>query len=620
MLAANELICIRLSGSLTVFAADVQDPAAHEASLKRTLVEAFDLQASAKLTCSLKRERSAIHFFLSVATGLARDVTSGRPHEAFEQAFAQAAESTLVGPLLSYLHQRAVWLYEKIRLETDFYRYAVQQETAVRELAEKVLEGLSELRVAILGYDAVFPAVLDELALAGCRHFEFFWSDDEVRESLVRRLNATVSSPELQSRASAIADIVLAGKGSPVALLQGQARAAGQGGRKEDEVLLFAFDVSPPQAAAGVLVYTREDLQLVMRHNLEERSGIEARVETWIKDEVRNFYSWVQSEQRFEFEGMISRSPQMQRVFEMISRIAQTDITVLIEGESGTGKELVARAIHRLSSRCEQAFVTVNCGAIPENLLESELFGHVRGAFTGANADNKGLFREADGGTIFLDEIGELAPHLQVKLLRFLQEGEIRPVGAARSVNVKLRVLAATNRNLAQLVADGDFRSDLYYRLNVIELSLPPLRNRPDDIALLAQRFIGKFSARYNKDISGLSIEALDALRAYHWPGNIRELENAMERAVALTIGSSLALHNLPETLSAPSDVGESNGHGGDAMLSLRELERRHILSTLERFEGNHEAASKALGIGRTTLWRKLREYGMGSETSKDVK
>ena len=311
---------------------------------------------------------------------------------------------------------------------------------------------------------------------------------------------------------------------------------------------------------------------------------------------------------RYALPGIIARSPEIRRVLDLVARVAPTDATVLIHGESGTGKELIAKAIHHASPRAREPFVAVNCGALPESLLESELFGHVKGAFTGASMAKKGLFEEAHRGTLFLDEIGEMTPALQVKLLRALQDGEVRPVGSTQSATVDARVLAATNRDLEQMMRQGGFREDLYYRLNVISLTLPPLRERREDIPALAEHFLLRFAARQERTLR-LGADALDRLLAYAWHGNIRELENAMERAAILSRGDTVGAEDLPPHIAACLNLGAPPPL--PRQMSLADAERVCIIQTLERCGWNHSRAAEALGIGRTTLWRKCKEYGI---------
>ena len=315
-----------------------------------------------------------------------------------------------------------------------------------------------------------------------------------------------------------------------------------------------------------------------------------------------------QLRERYGLPGLIAHSPAMHAVLDLVERVAPTDATVLIQGESGTGKEVIAKAVHHASARAARPFVAVNCGAVPETLLESELFGYVRGAFTGAAAGKLGLFEEADGGTLFLDEIAEMPAALQVKLLRALQSGEVRRLGATQAATIDVRVLAATNGDLATRIAQGTFREDLFYRLNVIQVMLPPLRERREDIPALAEHFLGRAAAKLGRTLR-LSAAALERLLRYPWPGNVRELENAIERAAILARTESVEPDDLPPHVSSGLQLGPSPALPDQ--ISLADAERVHILTTLERFGRNHSGAAEALGIGRTTLWRKLKEYGI---------
>jgi len=321
--------------------------------------------------------------------------------------------------------------------------------------------------------------------------------------------------------------------------------------------------------------------------------------------------------------GDIFASPAMARVAEIVSKIAPTRTTVLITGESGTGKERVARALHERSDRSDKPFLVVNCGALPEALMESELFGHEKGAFTGAGARSLGLFREAEGGTVLLDEVGELPASLQVKLLRVLQERKVRPVGAAAEIAVDVRVLAATNRDVEADVRENRFRQDLYYRLNVIRIELPPLRDRTGDVARLAERFVRRFASELGKDVRGLTPDALRALDAYSFPGNVRELENMIERAVALASGPAIGLGDLPSQVSglsaSPAPMLTELPEGGCALEDvLGEVERRLILQALERSGGVRKAAAKLLGVTFRSLRYRLAKHGLDTGASSD--
>ncbi len=325
--------------------------------------------------------------------------------------------------------------------------------------------------------------------------------------------------------------------------------------------------------------------------------------------------------ERLEQDGaqIFGASPAMQRVVELVAKVAPMRTTVLITGESGTGKERVARALHEQSDRRDKPFLVVNCGALPEQLMESELFGHEKGSFTGAAARTLGLFREADGGTVLLDEVGELPLSLQVKLLRVLQERKVRPVGAAAEVAVDVRVLAATNRDVETDVRAGKFRQDLYYRLNVIRVELPPLRDRKGDIARLADRFARRFATELGKDVRGLTPDAVRALDTYAFPGNVRELENMMERAVALAGGPTIGLGDLPVAVSGLSAspaprIADLPPEGCLLDDVLGEVERRLLLQALERTGGVRTAAAKLLGITFRSLRYRLAKHGLGQE------
>lgn len=323
-----------------------------------------------------------------------------------------------------------------------------------------------------------------------------------------------------------------------------------------------------------------------------------------------------QLEQRYSLDSLIGRDVRMLQVYELIEAVADTRTTVLITGESGTGKSLTARAIHRLSQRRDGPFVEVCCGALPETLLESELFGHKAGAFTGAVTDRKGKFELADGGTIFLDEIATASPALQVKLLRVLQDMEFEPIGGNETIRVDARVILATNQDLEQLVREGKFREDLYYRVNVINIQLPPLRERPTDIPLLAEHFLKKYREEIGKPVRGFSAQAMDLLQTYHWPGNIRELENAIERAVVLARSEWIEPEDLPPTVrgmaAAIAPVSRSSSPPqGSLKAALQDPERRLILAALEANNWNKQRAARALGINRATLYKKMKRLGL---------
>ena len=349
------------------------------------------------------------------------------------------------------------------------------------------------------------------------------------------------------------------------------------------------------------------------------------------------------TENRLVFDDLIARSGEMKQVIRLGQRAAQSNIPILIEGESGVGKELVARAIQGSSERAGRPFVTVNCGAIPENLIESIMFGHEKGSFTGASDKHLGKFQEADGGTLFLDEIGELRLDMQVKLLRALQQGEVDPVGAKRPIKIDVRIISATNRDLADLTREGGFREDLYYRLNVFPIHVPPLRQRTEDVPALARHFVSRFAAEENKAVAGLTPEASDLIERFNWPGNVRQLENTIFRAVVLcdstmldvcdfpqiaaalgvelkpyrAIAAAMPMHSYSEPtqpIAMPAHVSPyalSATDAGGHMRKLEEVESEMIRLAISRYEGHMSEVARRLGIGRSTLYRKLKDLGL---------
>jgi DNA-binding NtrC family response regulator len=356
-----------------------------------------------------------------------------------------------------------------------------------------------------------------------------------------------------------------------------------------EAVKLGAFDyLSKP--------FEPDDLVLVVRNAMEKRSLVR---------EVERLRATLEEE--MGLSRLVARGPAMKRVLDLVRKVAPSEATVLLQGESGTGKELVARMIHTRSSRAGRPFVAIECSALPEALLESELFGHAKGAFTGAVQAKRGLFEEADGGTVLLDEVGELPPQLQVKLLRVLQEQTIRPVGTNAQVKIDIRVIAATNRDLAAQVKERAFREDLFYRLNGIVIELPPLRERTEDVIPLAVHFIHAFSDRLGKHVSGMSPGAVETLLRHPWPGNVRELEKAVERAVVLASGEEIVPEDLPPAVQGKAEAGA----GASSHRTLADIEKAHILATLHEHGWNQARAAEELGISRSTLWRKLREYGI---------
>ncbi len=345
--------------------------------------------------------------------------------------------------------------------------------------------------------------------------------------------------------------------------------------------------------------FLNDNIRLTVRTALEQKRL--HRENLYLRRELR---------EKYHFENIIGSSDAMQAVYRLVEKVSRTTSTVLVLGESGTGKELVARAIHYNSERSEKPFIAVNCGALVETLLESELFGHKKGAFTGAVADRPGLFKKADGGSLFLDEISEVSPALQVKLLRALQEQEAIPVGGTEPTRFDIRVIAASNKNLEEEVAEGRFRDDLYYRINVVTIKLPPLRKRRDDVPLLARHFLKKYSEKFGRSSMSIPKETMQLLMSYSWPGNVRELENAVERALTLCEKGEIEPECLPDKIRQTRLIVRDPEAGE---VTLEELERSYILDILEKTGGDKQRAAGILGINPSTLYRKLERYrGVG--------
>lgn len=389
---------------------------------------------------------------------------------------------------------------------------------------------------------------------------------------------------------------------------------------KEADINLVSFVQQRNPSTRMVLLFEMEDLEKALegiRHGAFfylPRSSPPSDVALAVQKALDNRQAELHLDdyEQSVFEELVGRTDAMRRVVELIRKVAPTDSTVLLLGESGTGKEVVAQTLHRLSPRRDKAFVAVNCAALTQTLLESELFGHVRGAFTGADTDKMGLFEAADGGTLFLDEVGDMEPITQAKVLRVLQNGEIRPVGDPVTRKVNVRVIAATNRDLLEAVQSLAFREDLYYRLNVIQIRIPPLRERMDALPALVNHFLALYNGRHNKNVRGVDTTAARYLQQYEYPGNVRELESIMAHAVIMADGEWITSVDLPEYMRQGITARPALAYQKrETLLSLAEMEEQHIRHALEVLKGNQSQAARKLGISRSTLWRKMREYNI---------
>lgn len=563
-------------------------------------------------------DRDAVRrFLLDILGADTEQVGTPEALNSIRQDFTLCADERLPGNVLHKLFTRAEALSNKLRRETSLTEHAATPGEISRELAGKILEDLSSITVTVIGDREEF------------RDFVLFWDRQSVRSlSIIHpvfqraeelSLTTGASPVQWQDKYSAMRKsdlIILLSDSTEPILTRDQVRQNLRERKRrhliiqnwgEETATEEKLDRSNP-----VFFYTRTELTGLVKKGIDARNAVLKSNESTIQSAIDGFYDWLYSGDRFQFQNIVGRSREMQHVFDLVRRVAETDITVLIEGETGTGKELVAQAIHKLSSRRSGEFVPVNCGAIPETLLESELFGHEKGAFTGAHQARTGLLREASGGTVLLDEIGNTTAMFQIKLLRALQEREITPLGSNHPQSIDVRIIAATSKNLAEEVERGAFRSDLYYRVNVVKIEIPPLRDRREDIIPLTRFFMERYNTRMGKKIQDVSPAVKERLLSYHWPGNVRELENAIERAIALTLGNEITLEDLPDQLTKNMD--DRSAGGDQDVRTLEEVERDHIRRLLEHYPGNYDEIANQLGIGRTTLWRKMKKYGLSED------
>ena len=410
---------------------------------------------------------------------------------------------------------------------------------------------------------------------------------------------------ESQSIDAVLLDLRLPGAGGLEALNQIKSR-------RPDAVIVVVTGYGTVQSAVQAMKNGAYDY-VTKPFSLEELKLLLDRVASHLKLKTENRILREKIKSKQGFAGIVGRSPEMERLYRIVAKAAHSTHPVLILGESGTGKELVARSIHFSGPYRDKPFIPVDCGSLVPTLIESELFGYVKGAFTGAQHAKDGLLAIAEGGTVFLDEVGELPIDLQAKLLRAIQEREIRPVGSTKHIAINVRILAATNRDLEEGVAQGTFRRDLYYRLNVLSLRIPSLRERRQDIPILASHFLERLSHDSDQERM-LSDDALKAMLAYDWPGNVRELENCLERACAFTTGPMIHLGDLPSEISQlRNSISAGDGNGSNKIIPMSELERQTILTTIAQLNGDKLLAARMLGIGKTTLYRKLKEYSSQS-------
>ena len=607
----KEALFISSVHSIEIFAV-IEGDILTKKTLTDFLFESLSLKSNQTLVSPHYLEGpDAVRHFLYLALGVEPIVQSSE-NDFFEntsKSIAIANETGNAGLVLNRLYQTAIMLAAKIEQNGLSYDYSLLSRK-IESLIKKIFGSLDVVRLMVVGSNKMTEFLISAISAHQLKELLYVDQSAYTDMNSISSAHSDLKGPlDINDKISHVQVVLRMNQDFSESFNSNNLHKI-ISHRKNLPLLIVNLDTTIlPNASLNKLynlfVYELADFQ--QRESTTENGMGFTR--DFIEKELKQFFTWFYSKEHYKFGNIIGRSKLIEHVLELIARISQTRITVLIQGESGTGKELVARAVHGNSPRCNKPFISVNCGALPDTLLESELFGYERGAFTGATSSKKGLLEEADGGTLLLDEIGDTSPAFQVKLLRVLQEGEMRHIGSTESMKIDVRIIAATNKRLDELVAKGVFRKDLFYRINVVQIDLPSLQMRKDDIQILAEHFIAKYSAKMKKRVTGLDKQSAEYLLGYSWPGNVRELENIIERAVALSLGHKIIPEDLPshicttESRQLPADDGQ--------IVTLRVLEKQHIIKTLAHYSWDYDIVAQALGIGRTTLWRKMKEYGV---------
>lgn len=553
----------------------------------------------------------AVKHFLQLAVGI--EPVAGNFQDDFLQKTHQSIEiandRNLAGPVINRIYHDALMLHGKIKKELLLFdpRPISQQ---IHQLISKIFGDIHKLKFLAIGQNEFTYPIVEQLIAKTQLKLLAFSSADANQEFYKSSYQAERVGFERLPELLAAGHVIFRLNQDARHLFQPDALTRIMHQRKNQPLLIVNLDSTIISESSLNRIYNLYMYSIAdfLNGSLQTNQALE--IQKLIEIELKSFFNWFYSKERYRFGEIVARSTAMEQILELIARISQTDITVLIQGESGTGKEIIARAIHQSSPRRDKPFIVVNCGALPETLLESELFGHEKGAFTGATYTKKGLFEEAHRGTIFLDEIGDTSPALQIKLLRVLQEGEIKRVGSNETICIDVRLIAATNQKLAELVEGKKFRQDLFYRLNVVNIDIPPLRERREDILPLAEYFMGKYADKMKKQVTGLTAHARQLLLNYSWNGNVRELENAIERAVALAIGNLVHSSDLPDAIRREIVPGIVRQNVKQRM-TLKDIEKEVIQAALLANDWDYDKVAQILDIGRTTLWRKMKEYGI---------
>ena len=592
---ADEMIKIQLESSLYLITISAES----DENLEK--VKAFDFH---ELDCRFMGHEESIRQIFRLSCGLdLKSLGTGKWFRKFESDILSGGDESKIGPILSRLFRDVKSTIKRVISTTTLKLGVVDRISASADLAEKIFGELHDKKALVHGTADFINEVVETLTDRGIYSINtadtFNWLSGAFKETDILVIGETGVTNDDINRDDLIE--FLKSKSTPF--------------------LIIDFGESPKLfsdlSKFGDLFYTQaSSLDTVISRNLSVRKDAIRDVEKIIESAVDRFKLWAESDKWDISKSIVARSHSMQEVFGLIDRVASSDATLLISGETGTGKELVAKAVHRSGPRADKPFIAVNCGAIPENLLESTLFGYVKGAFTGAESDRSGMFQGADGGVLFLDEIAELPLLLQVKLLRALQDREIQPVGSYETTLVDVRVIAATNKHLFERVESGLFRQDLYYRLNVVEITVPPLRERPEDILALAEHFLKEQSQQNSGKLLTLHENTTKLLKNYGWPGNVRELQNVIERVAILSTSAVILPSELPDSILDPTKydmIEEKDNHP-----TLEKVEQEYIREVLLKHNFNYSKVADILGIGRTTLWRKMKKYGIEKADSSN--
>jgi len=613
---AEEVLVIRHDKLLDIFAICPND-----ADLEQHIIESVrEALNISKINIEKKYLRNeALHYFFNLISGKYEKLIGETAILIkIKEEFNLAMDFDATGPIITRLYRQGIEFSQELNQSPELKKYFITRREAVIDISRKISENIGHFQVLFLAQEKEkIEPFIQAFKSSSLDKFLIFAPKFITGYEISSELGCTpVESDQLQHYLSSDTIIIDMEK-NPRQIRRFLFPVIKK--NRDNLYIYFKYYVHPTfngdAKLPNLFIQTIDQIDDLIELHVQKRKEFFATLNKSIDKEIQKFYTWLYSDDRYIFNGIVSRDRSMQKTFELIRRIASSNINVLISGATGTGKELVAQAIHQNSSRNKGRFIAVNCSAIPETLLEAELFGYEKGSFTGAVQMKKGLVELASGGTLFLDEIGDIPHLIQIKLLRVLHEREIMRIGNPNPIKVDVRIIAATNHNLENLIEQGKFRLDLYYRVNTVQIHLPPLTQRSSDIILLTQYFIDKFNKLHGKTVNSISREVKNCLLNYSWPGNIRELENIIERAVAVALVNQITLTDLPARLQKyRSKPATSQEQSKTRASSLKEKEAAYIQELLQQENMNYSKVAQLLGIGRTTLWRKMKEYDITTQ------